>query len=141
MSQALARPLEVFDDAGHGLSVPATAALDKLRSTATRCQAARRLDLFCACRMLSGDTKEAGTAFARALIRTLSQGLGRAPVFFRPGSREVSFDERWLISLISAVQKGDEPSFEFLIRSRLGRHTHRPTAFLVRNLAMRLDTL
>jgi hypothetical protein len=91
--------------------------------------------------MLSGDTGEAGTAFAAALIRTLSQGLGRPLVFFKPGSREVSFDERWLIALVAAVQKRDEPSFEFLIRSRLARHTHRPTAFLARNLAMRLDTL
>jgi hypothetical protein len=118
-----------------------SAALDKVRRLALRCRATRRIDLFRACQMLSEDGREAGTVFADALIRTLAQGLGQAPVFYRPGSREASFDERWLMSLMGAVQAHDLPSFEFLIRSRLARHTHRHTAFLVRNLALRLDTL
>lgn len=139
MSPALARPI-VAPDAGRGLPEPAQA-LSKLRRLALKCRARRRLDLFRACQMLSEDRKEAGIAFADALIRTLSQGLGRSPVFFRPGAHEVSFDERWLMSLIAAARDDDEPSFEFLIRSRLARHTHRPTAFLARNLALRLDTL
>jgi hypothetical protein len=139
MYAALVRTDEV--DAGRPTPLPRGASLERLRALAVRCRAARRLDLLRACQMLSGDTGEAGTAFAAALIRTLSQGLGRPPVFFKPGSREVSFDERWLIALVAAVQKPDESSFEFLIRSRLARHTHRPTAFLARNLAMRLDTL
>jgi hypothetical protein len=91
--------------------------------------------------MLSQDRKEAGTAFADALIRTLAQGLNHSPVFFRPGSREISFDEHWLMSLLGAARADDHPSFEFLIRSRLAPHTHRHTAFLVRNLAAELDTL
>lgn len=140
MSPALARPVAAPDVARHGLP-DAEQALNKLRLLALRCRATRRIDLFRACQMLSEDREEAGLAFAAALIRTLAQGLGRTPLFFRPGTREISFDERWLMSLISSVREGDAPSFEFLIRSRLKRHAHRPTAFLVRNLASRLETL
>lgn len=140
MSPALARPLVRTADAARGLAEPA-AALNRVRRLASLCRATRRLDLFRACQMLSDDGRQAGIAFADALIRTLAQGLGRPPVFFHAGSREVSFDERWLMSLLAAVRQDDMPSFEFLIRSRLERHTHRHTAFLVRNLALRLDTL
>lgn len=140
MSSALARPFGVPDGFGHDLPEQAKA-LNTLRLMALRCRATRRIDLFRACQMLSRDREEAGVAFADALIRTLAQGLGRAPVFFRPGTDEISFDERWLMTLIGAARNDDVPSFEFLIRSRLARHTHRPTAFLVRNLALRVDTL
>lgn len=139
MSPVLARPLATPDASGLEPSEPE--ALNKLRHLALKCRAGRTIDLFHACQMLSDDRKEADISFADALIRTLAQGLGRAPVFFRPGAREVSFDERWLSSLIEAARGHDTSGFEFLIRSRLARHTHRPTAFLVRNLAMRLDTL
>jgi hypothetical protein len=139
MSPMLARPLAATAATAR-LPEP-SAALNKVRRLAVTCRATRRIDLFHACRMLSDDGAEAGAAFADALIRTLAQGLGRAPVFYRPDAREVSFDERWLMSLMGAVQADDLPSFEFLIRSRLARRTHRHTAFLVRNLALRLDTL
>lgn len=140
MSSALAQSFGAPNSTVPGLPEPAQA-LDKLRFLALRCRATRRIDLFRACQMLSEDREEAGIAFAAALIRTLAQGLGRTPVFFRPGARDVSFDERWLMSLIATVRDDDAPSFEFLIRSRLARQTHRPTAFLARNLALRLDTL
>ena len=140
MSPALARPFVAPDGAGRVMPEPVQA-LNKLRLLAVKCRARRRIDLFHACQMLSDDKQEAGIAFADALIRTLSQGLDRAPVFFRPGTAETSFDERWLMSLVAAAREDDAPSFEFLVRSRLARHTHRPTAFLARNLALRLDTL
>ena len=108
MTLALARSFEVTEEGGHSLAPAATAALEKLRAMALKCRANRRLDLDRACRMLSSDSGEAGRAFASALVRTLSQGLGRAPVFYKPGSREVSFDERWLISLMAAVQHDDD---------------------------------
>lgn len=119
------------------VSVPAGVAL--LRVLAPKCRAAARIDLFKACALLTLNRDQAAQAYAEALVRTLSQGLGRMPVLHRVGSAELSFDEAWLAALFAAQARGDEGSFTFLIRCRLGRHAARPIGFLAAGLAARLD--
>ncbi|SMX44203.1 hypothetical protein [Actibacterium lipolyticum] len=115
--------------------------LNKLRLLAMRCRAAAHLDMFTACALLSQNKDEAASAFAEAMLRTLQQGLGRPAVFYAPGTKEVSFDEAWLLRMMSCVRDGDQASFTFLISSVLDQSMRRSVAFLVRGLAERLTQL
>jgi hypothetical protein len=134
MSTALRQP----DAAAlHAPQIPHELAL--LRVLAPSCRAKARIDLFQACAMLSNNRAQAAQAYADALLRTLEQGLGRAPVLYRAGSPEISFDEQWLAALFAADARDDQDSFTFLTRARLKRIAVRQIAFLIRSLAQKLQ--
>lgn len=132
MSAVLALPV----DLPHTSAAPAPRRdlLDEVREAAARCQAQPRIELFQACAMLSDDRNRSRMTFRDALLRTLAEGLDRRPVFYRPRSRDLSFDERWLMALIEAVERGDGDSLAFLTASRLKPHARRQVAFLVGGL-------
>lgn len=81
--------------------------------------------------MLSRDRTRSRMAFRDALLRTLAEGLDRRMVFYRPHARDLSFDERWLMALIDAAERDEEPSLAFLTTSRLKPHARRHVLFLV----------
>ena len=108
--------------------------LNQLRMIAIRCRCAARTDLFHACAVLSVDRSTSKGAHAEILIRCLEQALGKRPVFHRPGSAEISFDEAWLSRAIEAIRKGDEDSFRFVLCARVPHLTRRNLAFLVRGV-------
>ncbi|KAA9006097.1 hypothetical protein [Histidinibacterium aquaticum] len=113
--------------------------LGRLRMTGMRCRAAARSDLFDTCAALGSDREAGSAAFAEALMRSLDQVPGRRWVLYRPGSRDVSFDERWLLALIDALRRGDEDSATFLIRRRIAHADRRPLGFLAAGLARTLE--
>ena len=84
--------------------------------------------------MLSRDRTRSRMAFRDALLRTLAEGLDRRTVFYRPHARDLSFDERWLMALIDAVERDDGPSLAFLTTSRLKPHARRQVLFLIGGL-------
>lgn len=114
--------------------VPRRDVIDELREASWRCQAQPRIDLFEACAMLSRDRTRSRMAFRDALLRTLAEGLDRRAIFYRPNASDLSFDERWLMALIDAVERGDDHSLAFLSASRLKPHTRRQVLFLVAGL-------
>lgn len=116
-------------------------ALNRLRLLALRCRAARRIDLFSACALLSLDRGEAAQAHAVALLRALPQALDKAPVFHVPGAREISFDEAWILRLLQAIRQRRGDSIAFLIASRIRAPHRRQVAFLAKGLAEGLDTI
>lgn len=109
--------------------------LSQLRMSALRCRVASRADLFEACAMLTLDTNAAQMAFSDALMKCLKQALGRAPVLYRPGVDQLSFDEHWLLALARAHAREDRDSFLFLIASRVDRSARRNLAFLVARIS------
>ena len=116
-------------------------ALNRLRLIALRCRAARRIDLFSACALLSLDRGEAAHAHAMALLRALPQALEKAPVFHVPGAQEISFDEAWILRLLQAIRERRGDSIAFLIASRIRPPHRRQIAFLAKGLAEGLDTI
>jgi hypothetical protein len=132
-------PNALRHDAPDPAPAPVPRGVALLRVLAPACRAKARLDLFQACAMLAMDRDQAAQAYAEALVRTLHQGLGRAPVLHRVGEAEMSFDERWLAALFDAQARGDDDSFAFLIRRRLTRGATRQIGFLVAALARRLE--
>ncbi|MCE8005436.1 hypothetical protein [Aestuariivita sp.] len=108
--------------------------LNHLRMTALRCRSAARADLFEACALLSTDRNRARNAHADALMRCIGSALNTRPIFFRPGEAEISFDERWLVSLARAHATKDEASFTFLMASRVDKWAIRNLGFLIRRI-------
>lgn len=109
--------------------------LNALRLIALECRVAAQTDLFMACALLSNKQDTARDAFARALLKCLRQAIRQKPVFFRPGTEEVSFDEAWLMRALVAAKDGDSDSFAFLIRSRVSGMHQRHAAFLVKGIS------
>lgn len=81
--------------------------------------------------MLCTDRARSRATFREALLRTLTEALGRRPVFYRAGSTDISFDEAWLMAVVEAIDRADSSSLAFLTGSRLRSHTRRNIAFLV----------
>lgn len=109
--------------------------LHRIRRAAARSRARARLDLFGACAMLSTDRDIAGRAYLDTFLRTVEQGLGRAPVIYCEACPQMSFDESWVLALLDAHRRGDRDSFAFLLCSRLSRAARRHIAFLIAGMA------
>ncbi len=113
--------------------------LNALRIIAMECRAEARADVFEACALLSNERSVAQDAHARALIRCFGQVLGVRPVFYRPGTVQMSFDEAWLMRLVQCRRNGEWDSFQFLLRSRVGKDQRRNMAFLIGGVSERFD--
>ena len=109
--------------------------LNTLRVTALECRAAARTDLFEACALISNKENTSRDAFSQALLKCLSQATKTKPVFFQPGTVEMSFDEAWLIRAVMASHQGDSDSLAFLIRSRVPKIHQRHIAFLIKGIS------
>ena len=110
-----------------------------MRRVAARSRASARLDLFGACALLSGDRDVAGRAYLDTFLRTVEQGLGRAPVMYCEACPQMSFDERWVLALLDAHRRDDRDSFAFLLCSRLPREARRHIGFLIAGIARAVD--
>jgi hypothetical protein len=106
-----------------------------IRRASARARARARLDLFGACAMLSTERDIAARAYLDTLLRTLEQGLGRAPVIYCEACPQMSFDERWIMALLDAQGRHDQDSFAFLLCSRLPRPTRRHIGFLIAGIS------
>lgn len=144
MTPPLPRDLPIRPPAPTGAAGEAaatdTALLNRLRLQNLRCRAAARTDLHGLYTQLAAGGDAEPSAFVEALLLTLGQSPGGHGLqLFRPGAPEISFDERWLLSLIAALRRGDEASASFLLQSRIGRQDRRPVAFLAGGVARHLD--
>ncbi|PZO66021.1 MAG: hypothetical protein DI498_08080 [Paracoccus denitrificans] len=122
-----------IDTAG-GVVPRNTAVLNWLRVLFRSCRAKARLDLFHACSMLAADRSESAQAYADALLRALCAGSPKPIRIHSPGEQAISFDERWLISLLDAVRRDDIHSRDFLLRSRLSHADRRQIGWLATRL-------
>lgn len=120
-------PLEV--------SAEALQFLNHLRFTALQCRAKRRADLFEACALLHASRSASQQAHAEALMRCLSQALGKPALLFAPGTSELSFDESWLLQLGLASAHGDHASLNFLLKSRVAHEHRRLVLFLITRIS------
>ena len=111
------------------------AAIDTIRTAHLECRVKPRSDLFKSCEMLSFDRDAAHAAYTEALVRHLPQILGKKPVFYRPGEPSLSFDEAWILALLSAYGDDNEAASVFLLGSRVKQHYRLKMAFLCSNLA------
>ena len=115
--------------------------LNQLRMVSLQCRSSARIDLEQACALLLADPADAQLRHAEILMRGFHQAVVKRPVLYRPGTVELSFDEAWLGSLLDALNRGDDDSFQFLIQSRVPRWTRRNLAFLIRSVSDQFDNI
>ena len=113
------------------------ATLDFLRTSYQKSRTKPRHDLFEACDLLNNDRHAATTNFAEAIMRTLSQTLGRRPLILRPGDIVVTFDESWLLALLRACGTGNRDNIAFLTNSRV-KPLYRPNLLYLMSSLSRL---
>ncbi|MEM7088028.1 MAG: hypothetical protein AAF496_00500 [Pseudomonadota bacterium] len=115
--------------------------INHLRMVALQCRSAAFVDLDQACALLLADPADARMRHAETLMRGFRQAVAKRPVFYRPGTSELSFDEAWLGRLFEAIENQDDDSFRFLIQSRVPRWTRRNLAYLVRSISEQFNQI
>ncbi len=128
MPQANPTPQSDLPDAWRGT-------LNALRFVALTCRAAPKTDLFEACALIATRKQTGAEAFATALLRCLPQAIGKRPVFYQPGTADLSFDEKWLMRAVIAANQADGDSLAFLIRSRVTPENQRNVSFLIKGIS------
>ena len=83
-----------------------------------------RLDILKACQLISLDIDLLSSEMLEIFIRSLPEAFGRQIVIHNPGTKQLSWDEKWLLSIIEAVSRADYDSVHFLIRSAV-KQKHR----------------
>lgn len=107
------------------LSAGSMGFLNYLRFTSMSCRAKPRTDLFQACALLQVEKSASQEAHADALMRCLSEALGKPVRFLAPGTSELTFDESWLVQLGIATAQDDHASISFLMNSRVAHEIGR----------------
>ena len=93
--------------------------VNKLRFLMIDCRKESRISIDEACKLIQIDKKKSANYFAYNILRTLEEVIGKKPVFRNPGEQTLSFDEKWIASLINSYLSNDQKSIKFLINSRV----------------------
>jgi hypothetical protein len=109
--------------------------LNHLRMVSMACRSKPRTDLFEACALLHSERSASVDAYVDALMRCLSDTLGKPAKLFAPGTLEMTFDEHWLVQLGCACGRGDLASQRFLLGSRVDFEDRRLVRFLIGRIA------
>ena len=91
--------------------------LEEIREHAKKARSLPRIDIFKACDLVQIDFELITPEILSVFIRSLSQAFGRPVNFSEAGARSLTWDEKWLVSLVSAVSRADYDSVNFLIKS------------------------
>jgi len=97
--------------------------LEAVREEAKQARSMPKIDVFKACELVQLDIGLLTPELLSIFIRSLPQALGRSTHFLPNGTLELSWDEKWLISLVSAISRADYDSVHFLIKTSI-KPTH-----------------
>ena len=91
--------------------------LEAVREEAKQARSMPKIDVFKACELVQLDIELLTPELLSIFIRSLPQAFGRSTHFLPTGTMELSWDEKWLISLVSAISRADYDSVHFLIKT------------------------
>ena len=91
--------------------------LEEIRDHAKKARSLPRIDIFKACDLVQIDFELITPEILSVFIRSLSQAFGRPVNFSEAGAKSLTWDEKWLVSVVSAVSRADFDSVNFLIKS------------------------
>ena len=91
--------------------------LEEIRDHAKKARSLPRIDIFKACDLVQIDFELITPEILSVFIRSLSQAFGRPVNFSEAGARSLTWDEKWLVSVVSAGSRADYDSVNFLIKS------------------------
>ncbi len=96
--------------------------LERVRACAKEVRAYPSLDMFKACQLISMDIELLSSEVLEILVRSLPLAFGRHLAIQPPGAVVISWDERWLLSLVSSVSNADFDSVQFLVKSAVKKN-------------------
>ena len=91
--------------------------LEEIREHAKEARSLPRIDIFKACDLVQIDFELITPEILSIFIRSLPQAFGRSVNFSKAGASCLTWDEKWLVSVVSAVSRADYDSVNFLIKS------------------------
>ena len=91
--------------------------LEEIRNHAKKMRSLPRIDIFKACDLVQIDVELITPEILSVFMRSLSQAFGRSVNFSEANVKGLTWDEKWLVSIISAVSRADYDSVNFLIKS------------------------
>ena len=91
--------------------------LERIRKCSSDVRCFPRLDVFNACQLISLDTDIIDSDAIKLFLRTMPQAIGRGLIIYQPYAKTITWDERWIISMIEAVTRADFDSVYFMINS------------------------
>lgn len=120
------------------LSVGDRALVERLRACARAAQLAAPMDPFHACALIAPPAGREAHVYGVALMRTLGRALDRRLAFHQRGAAVATIGERWLLSLLRAIEAGDAASAMFLAARWVRRTDRRAILFLAQRLVSAL---
>lgn len=111
------------------------ATLSLIRFAARACRASARLDLERACAIIDATPDTA----LHALISALPDALRQPFRVYGLHEVDLTFDERWLLSVIDAMRRNDMDSVWFLVTRRVPLHSRRWLIVLLRRVTDAID--
>ena len=93
--------------------------LEVVRQEAKQARSMPKIDVFKACELVQLDVELLTPELLSIFIRSLPQAFGRSTNFLPTGTLELSWDEKWVISLVSAISRADYDSVHFLIKTSI----------------------
>ena len=93
--------------------------LEAVRQAAKQARSMPKMDVFKACELVQLDIELLTPELLSIFIRSLPQALGRSAHFLPTGTSGLSWDEKWVISLVSAISRADYDSVHFLIKTSI----------------------
>ena len=93
--------------------------LEAVRQEAKQARSMPKIDVFKACELVQLDVELLTPELLSIFIRSLPQAFGRSTNFLPTGTLELSWDEKWVISLVSAISRADYDSVHFLIKTSI----------------------
>ena len=91
--------------------------LEVFREQAKQARSLPKMDVFKACELVQLDIELMTPELLSIFVRSLPQAFGRSTHFLPVGTLELSWDEKWVISLVSAISRADYDSVHFLIKT------------------------
>ena len=91
--------------------------LEEIRDLAKKARSLPRIDIFKACDLVQIDFELITPEILSVFVRSLSQAFGRPVNFSDAGTSSLTWDEKWVVSVVSAVSRADYDSVNFLIKS------------------------
>lgn len=109
--------------------------LNKFRFHALSCRASSRIDIFSVCRSSDLTAYVSLKEYYDLLIRTYPVVIDKQPIWLRVGEVNTTFDESWLVRVISLAMQGQIDNLDMLIRGRVAREKRRFFHLILGNMA------
>ena len=99
--------------------------LNKFRFHALSCRASSRIDIFNACKASDLEAYVALEEYYDLLIRTFPDVIDKKPIWLRVGEVNTTFDEQWLVRVVTLAMQNQTDNLDMLIRGRVAREKRR----------------